>query len=100
MDHYLKTIPPFFDHVLKRWKTFEYRRNDRAYEIDDWLYLEEYISDDSGMGDGIYSGRCLKARIKYVLKNFPNLPENYCILGLTDITEVIGRRRPAKIRSL
>lgn len=45
-EHILKVQPPYFDALLDGSKTFEVRRNDRAYQAGDTLLLWEY--DPSG----------------------------------------------------
>jgi len=60
-EHNLKTIPPYFQDVLDGVKTFEYRYNDRDYQVGDILVLQEYL-------DGEYSGRKLQVVVAYMLK--------------------------------
>ena len=42
MIHELKTWPEYFGHLVSGRKTFELRRNDRAYREGDTLHLREY----------------------------------------------------------
>jgi len=41
-EHLLKVIPPYFDSLVAGSKTFEVRRNDRAYQRGDVLRLREW----------------------------------------------------------
>jgi hypothetical protein len=75
-------------HDLKCWKepyaavesgskNFEYRLNDRNYNVGDLLHLNEWdhISKE-------YTGRSLWREVTYILKSGFGLPENYCIMSL------------------
>ena len=60
--HVLKSYPSFFNAVLDGRKTFEVRKNDRDYHVNDTLLLKEYnpIYD-------IYTGRAIKCKVTYIL---------------------------------
>lgn len=80
--HNLKTWPDYFYALQNGYKTFELRRNDRAFKVGDILLLEEFRP-----GVGEYTGRTLRKRITYVME--PGMaPENdilregYVALGL------------------
>lgn len=45
--HQLKVIPPYFDEVASGRKTFEVRKNDRAYQRGDILELREWHPDQT-----------------------------------------------------
>ena len=51
-EHKIKIDPKYFDDVAKRRKTFEVRKNDRAYKVDDILDIYEYDRET-----GEYTGR-------------------------------------------
>lgn len=51
-EHTLKVVPPYFDALVSGSKTFEVRKNDRAYQAGDVLRLREW---HPGTG---YSLRC------------------------------------------
>jgi hypothetical protein len=78
--HELKVVEPFFEHLRNRSKNFELRRNDRDFQVGDFLILKEY-SPEKG-----FSGRALYSKIRYILKDCPEfgLMDGYCILGLED----------------
>lgn len=62
IEHTIKCIPPYFDHIESGLKTFELRRNDRDYQVGDTLRLVEYRPDWNN-----YTGRELRRRVTYVL---------------------------------
>lgn len=83
MTHCLKTKPKYFNAILSGLKTFELRKSDRNYHINDELILAEY--------DTTFTGRKVSARISYILNVGDICQEaaNYVILGLSmhDISE-------------
>jgi ASC-1-like (ASCH) protein len=42
MKHRLKTWPEYFEALLSGKKTFEIRKNDRDYQVNDLLLLQKY----------------------------------------------------------
>lgn len=75
--HYLKILPEYFNEVQSLNKQFELRKDDRDYQVGDWLVLDEWEN-------GEYTGRrigCLP--IKYILRDCKEygLMDGYCILG-------------------
>lgn len=79
--HYLKVLPQYFEPVDLGLKPFEIRFNDRDYQLDDILYLQEWDYRKES-----YTGRKCVKRITYVLKDteFLGLADGYCALGLGD----------------
>ncbi len=79
MKHRLKTWPSFFKAILEDRKHFEYRLNDRNFDVGDTLILREYshmhLSDP-------YSGRWIKAIVTDLYGDIPGLPENYVIMEI------------------
>lgn len=73
--HELKILPAYFDAVLNGKKTFEFRFDDRGYAVDDTLVLHEWEY-------GAYTGRCISARVTYLLKNFDGLKNGWVILAI------------------
>ncbi len=73
--HDLKILPEYFEAVKSQKKRFELRKDDRDYQVGDWIRLSEW---DNG-----YTGEYRTARIKYILRDCPEygLKEGYCILG-------------------
>ena len=78
MIHNLKTLPKHYDDVLKGFKKFEVRYNDRDYKADDTLILQEYWR-------GKYTGRALSARVPYILDDPDYCKENFVIMSLENI---------------
>jgi len=75
--HELKILPEYFNEVMSHNKQFELRKDDRDYQVGDFLLLKEFEN-------GSYTGResgCFK--VSYILRNCPEygLADGYCILG-------------------
>jgi len=75
--HYLKCIEPYFTEVIEGRKPFEFRFNDRNYQVGDELILQKYNPELK-----VYLGREVFAKVTYILKDFEGIKEGYCILGL------------------
>ena len=75
--HELKILPKYFEDVLYGRKRFELRKDDRGFEVGDWIRLREWE-------DGKYTGRVYYVLITYILRDVPEygLKEGYCILGI------------------
>ena len=88
MLHKLKTEPSYFNAVLRGDKTFELRKNDRSFRLNDELLLEEFIPENY-YEDGKpaeYSGRIIHRRISYILTGGKfGLEKDFVILGLAVI---------------
>lgn len=70
--HELKTWPEFFEAVRDGRKPFEYRFNDRDYQVGDGLHLREWapLIDDDRPEDanfGTYTGRDLARIVTFVM---------------------------------
>jgi hypothetical protein len=77
--HYLKCLPDSFRTSKLGVKPFELRRNDRNFQVDDVLVLQEYDPTEKR-----YTGEHLFWAVTYVL-NGPSphgLAADHCILGL------------------
>lgn len=74
--HELKILPQYYDAVISNVKNFELIKDDRDFQIGDFVILKEYI-------DGEYTGRETGFKISYILRNCPEygLMDGYCILG-------------------
>lgn len=74
--HEIKILPKYYDMVISNIKHFELRKDDRDYEVGDFLVLKEY--------DGsVYTGRETEVKIENILRDCPEygLLAGYCILG-------------------
>lgn len=76
--HELKIAPEYFEKLLSKEKTFEFRYNDRNYQVGDILKLKEYH-------DNKYTGRETSVQITYILQDFEGLQSNYVILSIKSI---------------
>jgi hypothetical protein len=80
-SHELKILPKYFRDVKRGIKKFELRKNDRDYEVGDYIKLCEYNGE-------AYTGEFLWVKITYILsheeaKKFGLRPD-YCILGFEE----------------
>lgn len=85
MQHELKTLPQYFKEVANGNKTFELRKNDRGFKVDDTLLLKECSIT------GTYSGQEITKEVTYILEGGQyGLEEGHCILGLKEPINSIG----------
>lgn len=73
VKHELKIDPEYFVEVCLENKTFEIRKNDRDFKVDDLLILAEY-------SDGEYTGRGVLVGITYITDYAQQ--DNYVVLGI------------------
>ena len=78
--HILKTVQPYFDYVAMGHKTFEIRKDDRDFKVDDTLILREWNGKQFTLDE---VGR----KITYVLRDCPEygLKKGFVILGIKPI---------------
>ena len=77
--HELKTVQPYYDKIVSGKKRFEYRKNDRDFQIGDVLCLKEYnYAYDS------FTGNSVIVKVLDLLKDFDGLNPDYCILSISD----------------
>jgi len=76
MIHAIKILPVYYDAVVSNIKHFELRKDDRDYQVGDYIVLKEW-------SNGEYTGRETGFKIEYILRNCPEygLMDGYCILG-------------------
>jgi len=84
MNHFLKTDSKPFQAVLSGRKTFEWRLNDRGFEIGDQLTLKEINSDK------VFTGRQCKVHVTYILKSGYGIPDGYCVMAITKPNEGVN----------
>ena len=82
--HYLKTVKPFFRKVWNGIKLFECRINDRDFQENDIVYLQDFDPTNQ-----FFSGAEIKVRITYLLKDFPGIEENHCVFSFEILDRVI-----------
>ncbi|MDU5262241.1 MAG: DUF3850 domain-containing protein [Clostridium celatum] len=75
--HELKILSRYYEDVAMSNKTFELRKDDRDYEVGDYLNLREIDNNE-------YTGREINVEIVYILRNCSEygLKEGYVILGI------------------
>lgn len=81
--HKLKTWPQYFDAVMDGSKRFEVRKDDRFFQVGDFLWLEEWSPERED-----YTGRKFYAEITYKLTAEGSvsgaLVPGYCVLSIRE----------------
>lgn len=77
MNHELKIVQPYYSAVESRKKTFEVRRDDRAFTEGDTVTLREWTPEY-----GNYTGREITREITYVLRDPMYVKTDYVIFGI------------------
>lgn len=79
MTHALKTWPEYYKTIISGEKTFDIRKDDRMFRMDDILLLQEYDPISK-----IYTGKEKYFSITFILRDSPDfgLKEGYCILSI------------------
>lgn len=80
--HNLKIAPAYFAEVYSGAKTFEIRKDDRAFNVGDTLCLEEWVDDVGDTAAGHYSGRFILAKVPYIIRNPAFIEPGYCVMSL------------------
>lgn len=84
--HELKTVNPYFQEVWEGNKRFELRLNDRDFNVNDVLLLKEYDSENETC-----SQREIWCIVAYILKDYPGIDKDYCILGIKNVSCYFNR---------
>ena len=78
MDHTLKTWPEQFQETSVGRKPFEWRKNDRDYQVGDYLHLHEYEPREKR-----WTGRHIIAEVTYILHGGEfDVPVGYCVMAI------------------
>lgn len=77
MIHELKTLPEYFEAVIKGEKLFEVRKYDRPFQKGDMLALNEY--DELKQR---YTGRSCLVYVDYILLNDTYCKDDYAIMSI------------------
>lgn len=77
MIHELKTLPQYFEAVVKGEKTFEVRKFDRPFHVGDLLALNEFNTESK-----CYTGNSCLVYIDYMLSDTEYVKSGYVILGI------------------
>jgi len=98
--HELKTWPEFFSEIIKGSKTHDLRKNDRDFQVNDYLYLREYNPNKKE-----YTGREVYVKVTYLTsKNIPcaesqeALSNDYVILSIKKVEKTTAKTVEEKIK--
>jgi len=80
MIHDLKCWIEPFEAIIDGKKKFEFRLNDRNYEVGDELHLNEWDPVRKK-----HTGRSTYQEVTYILRNGFGLPEGYCIMSIEKV---------------
>lgn len=74
--HELKVLPKYFEAVQRGRKKFELRKDDRGFEVGDYVLLRVWDGEK-------FTGRYSYHEIKYILRDCEEygLKPGYCIIG-------------------
>ncbi|WP_268848122.1 DUF3850 domain-containing protein [Flavobacterium aestivum] len=78
MNHELKIHPQFYKDVLLGVKKVEVRKNDRNYQENDLLILNEFDPKKEK-----YTGGQIKRRVDYIIKDVLGLDPEYVVLQIS-----------------
>lgn len=82
INHYLKIEKQPFEDVKSGIKQFEYRKDDRGFNVGDIICLEEI---EKLANDEIeYTGRYIIKKISYILRGAYGVPEGFAVLSIVD----------------
>lgn len=96
VEHVLKTLPRYFDAIWRGERTFDIRRNDRAYQVGDVLILVQHTGSYSDCQDLVgclkfntHPHTTMRCTVSYVFSGDPSLLDlggvvpGYVVLGLS-----------------
>lgn len=83
--HELKTWPKPFQAIADGTKRFEWRQDDREYQVGDFLYLREWDPDASE-----YTGRSWTAEVTYLLREGFGIPPGFVVMSISTGAEHHG----------
>ena len=95
-EHILKCWPNSYDAIAAGVKCFEWRRDDRGYEVGDVLVLRKWDPGPSSSGYGTHGYvlapnpefRVLsqyteqRTRVTYILRGQFGVPQDYCVMSI------------------
>jgi len=76
-NHKLKAWPDPFQALWDGRKTFEWRQDDRDFQVGDTLELGEWIPENKS-----YTGRYIRAEVTYALRGSFGIPEGFVIMSI------------------
>lgn len=78
--HKLKILPEYYNAQIEGKKNFEIRKNDRGYQVGDWILLKEYNPEIKK-----FTGRKVTVEVTYIT-NYQQ-KNGYVVLGTKYIKE-------------
>lgn len=78
--HKLKILPEYYKAQIEGKKNFEIRKNDRGYQVGDWILLKEYNPEIKK-----FTGRKVTVEVTYIT-NYQQ-KDGYVVLGTKYIKE-------------
>ena len=83
-EHVLKTWPGAFDAVRDGRKRFEWRKDDRGFEVGDTLILEMWDPTPTHYGPTGYGSKVksVTCRVTYILRGLFDVPAGYCVMSI------------------
>lgn len=80
--HNLKTWTGYYERVANGTKTFEFRTDDRDYQVGDHLVLREWCPDKKK-----FSGRTCERVVTYILRDFTGLMPSWCVMAIQEVPD-------------
>ena len=71
--HELKVTPEHYTAFIDDHKTFEIRKNDRDYQVGDWLYLREWTGEE-------YTGNTMTTHVRYISEYMQK--DGFVVMGI------------------
>jgi hypothetical protein len=98
-EHILKCWPNAYDAVASGIKRFEWRKDDRGFDVGDVLVLRKWDpSPDNGFGVRgyvMFRGKHLvpeytdqRVRVTYILRGMFGIPDGYCVMSIERVEEL------------
>lgn len=81
--HHLDVWKKFYRELVAGRKTFEVRIDDRDYQTGDIVVLQE-CDDNTYTGKSGFTGRTVRFRVGYLLRDWPGVSDGYVVLSLVD----------------
>lgn len=94
MIHQLKLQTTYFDDVLSGKKTFETRKNDRGFQVNDFLALNEFDPETER-----YTGRSCLVYIDYILDDVSYNKVGYVTMSIKPVF-TMKNKSPINVCSL
>jgi hypothetical protein len=96
-QHILKTWLEEFKDIKSGRKTFDFRKNDRGFEVGDTVISAEYNQHSKK-----FTGEKHEARITFMIQGGKfGIPEGYCIMALKEINKkkVLVKIKEGRVRA-